>query len=719
MESRFGAPNDSVSSASSDESASSDHDHVGTEEVSEIPRRAFDSDGNMEHEKRANRETAPFQGTRSLTRVSSTVVNQLPNLPQSGHLAVLLLGFMEEKCKSKALEFLNSKRKPEDQLSAGDPEVVAKSKELYAEMSAEMRNSSGLPPTLAGSEGEATRQAYVATFDNVLTKVAEREHQGSNPTSPRRSKASITGLGFLPGGVATEQLDADGSVQSLMTGANKSYFGSNSCYKDEYQEISLLGQGGYGQVFRARNHLDNAEYAVKKIHITSRRLKRVREKNQIQALLAEVRALSKLSHTNIVRYYHAWVETENPPVQNTTAYKQAPPSSSPAVTRFQEQETSSAPASTWSFRFDELQRALDLETVPAFSDPNEVAYEDHHEAHDVVFAYSSATYDHSLEQVADRQRRASHATTTSTLKSSVHSVNEYDDDPDVELIPRGGIDNKESSFLLSKFDGSVEQPDIGDTSQTEYFGPDIILYIKMSLHPMTLSTYLSWEPPLPNDMVKLRHCFHEEPSVGLLAAILDGMQYLHARNLVHRDLKPANIFLSIREDHVPSTSGYFDVMACPRCNHIDKSKRIYVTPCIGDFGLIAEIQQPTPSAESNPTTPGTFEASHLIGPKPKLVGTYLYRPSSLPKNEPMICPRWDVYSFGVITLEMIYKFTTNSERMHTLMKIKDGVVPGALEDHAMMDGILSMTKEDRDERWGCEEVREWLLSMEGMENGRA
>lgn len=68
---------------------------------------------------------------------------------------------------------------------------------------------------------------------------------------------------------------------------------------------------------------------------------------------------------------------------------------------------------------------------------------------------------------------------------------------------------------------------------------------------------------------------------------------------------------------------------------------------------------------------------------------------------------------------MIYKFTTNSERMHTLMKIKDGVVPGALEDHAMMDGILSMTKEDRDERWGCEEVREWLLSMEGMENGRA
>jgi translation initiation factor 2-alpha kinase 3 len=60
---------------------------------------------------------------------------------------------------------------------------------------------------------------------------------------------------------------------------------------------------------KVRNHLDNQEYAIKKILITSQRVQKFLEKDQLEALLDELRTLAKLNHTNIVRYFHGWIET--------------------------------------------------------------------------------------------------------------------------------------------------------------------------------------------------------------------------------------------------------------------------------------------------------------------------------------------------------------------------------------------------------------------------
>ncbi|MBN3272406.1 E2AK2 kinase, partial [Polyodon spathula] len=63
----------------------------------------------------------------------------------------------------------------------------------------------------------------------------------------------------------------------------------------EFDEITKLGQGGFGSVFKARNKLDRNFYAVK----------RVKCKNNAER---EVAALACLEHDNIVRYCTSWVE---------------------------------------------------------------------------------------------------------------------------------------------------------------------------------------------------------------------------------------------------------------------------------------------------------------------------------------------------------------------------------------------------------------------------
>jgi len=74
-----------------------------------------------------------------------------------------------------------------------------------------------------------------------------------------------------------------------------------SRWKEDWEELELLGKGAFGSVVKAQNKIDNRTYAVKKI-----RLKTLQKDNKI---FREVNALSRLSHRFIVRYYTTWVET--------------------------------------------------------------------------------------------------------------------------------------------------------------------------------------------------------------------------------------------------------------------------------------------------------------------------------------------------------------------------------------------------------------------------
>ncbi|KXN81004.1 Serine/threonine-protein kinase gcn2 [Leucoagaricus sp. SymC.cos] len=84
-----------------------------------------------------------------------------------------------------------------------------------------------------------------------------------------------------------------------------------SRWKEDWEELELLGKGAFGSVVKARNKIDNRIYAVKKI--------RLKTQQSDTKIFREVNALSRLSHRFIVRYYTTWVETSENAVSGSTA----------------------------------------------------------------------------------------------------------------------------------------------------------------------------------------------------------------------------------------------------------------------------------------------------------------------------------------------------------------------------------------------------------------
>jgi len=88
-----------------------------------------------------------------------------------------------------------------------------------------------------------------------------------------------------------------------------------SRYRSEFREISTLGKGGFGAVFKCTKVLDGRDYAVKKVLIKSRLDSHgqlpMEYSKKLDKVLREVKILALLvDHVNIVRYYTAWLELE-------------------------------------------------------------------------------------------------------------------------------------------------------------------------------------------------------------------------------------------------------------------------------------------------------------------------------------------------------------------------------------------------------------------------
>ncbi|EFA74706.1 putative protein tyrosine kinase [Heterostelium album PN500] len=77
----------------------------------------------------------------------------------------------------------------------------------------------------------------------------------------------------------------------------------NSLYKTTFDQISLIGEGSFGLVYKCRHRTDGCLYAVKK---TKKQMKGLSSRTFV---MREVYGLSAIrDHSNIVRYYNAWEE---------------------------------------------------------------------------------------------------------------------------------------------------------------------------------------------------------------------------------------------------------------------------------------------------------------------------------------------------------------------------------------------------------------------------
>jgi translation initiation factor 2-alpha kinase 3 len=75
----------------------------------------------------------------------------------------------------------------------------------------------------------------------------------------------------------------------------------SSRFERDFEIVGVLGRGGFGEVYDVRKPLDECSYAIKRIRLPRRSKAKER-------VLREVKALAKLDHPHIIRYYTSWEE---------------------------------------------------------------------------------------------------------------------------------------------------------------------------------------------------------------------------------------------------------------------------------------------------------------------------------------------------------------------------------------------------------------------------
>lgn len=80
-------------------------------------------------------------------------------------------------------------------------------------------------------------------------------------------------------------------------------------YAREFEELGMLGKGGYGKVYRVKHKWDGLQYAVKMVPIGPAKLARIQSRGQIELdeILNELRVMARLEHPNVVRYFGGWI----------------------------------------------------------------------------------------------------------------------------------------------------------------------------------------------------------------------------------------------------------------------------------------------------------------------------------------------------------------------------------------------------------------------------
>ncbi|XP_056286686.1 eukaryotic translation initiation factor 2-alpha kinase 1 isoform X2 [Pseudoliparis swirei] len=400
-----------------------------------------------------------------------------------------------------------------------------------------------------------------------------------------------------------------------------------SRYLSEFEELVRLGKGSYGNVFTVTNKLDGQYYAVKKILI------RKVSKDDCMKVLREVKVLSSLLHVNVVGYHTAWMEHVQP-----AAY---PKSLLPALESPEQQdsfdESSDDTSGSSSIVFQSLSRAptdWSADVLPREADPVRASVQTP-ETGQVVCAKT-------MRRIPTNYVPCVFLGQGGPPKNSKCPAMGWDSSALLEeessrssIEPNG---NNNNACIDKDFQPRAGKNRTAKPSKEVQF--HLMLYIQMQLCERSLKDWISERNSKPREEQTPRcpyACVDSEHTLNLLRGILEGVDYIHSRGIMHRDLKPRNIFLHGNDCHVR----------------------------IGDFGLAC--RDIIMDGHKGPTSPSS-DSSHTTG-----VGTFVYAaPEQLKGSH--YDSKSDMYSVGVLALELFQPFGTEMERVRTLEDLRKGRV---------------------------------------------
>ncbi|XP_078274184.1 eukaryotic translation initiation factor 2-alpha kinase 1 isoform X2 [Rhinoraja longicauda] len=479
------------------------------------------------------------------------------------------------------------------------------------------------------------------------------------------------------------------------------YQGQTSRFVSEFEEIARLGKGSYGKVYKVRNKLDGQFYALKKI------LMKKFTKLGFMKVLREVKVLAGLQHPYIVGYHTAWIEHLQPLVlksnqvslSNLYALKGLPAQGGggdPAVHNTQTSSSSiifADPSSAMrlgeplsgcrlveeevlvnSSKEDVKKTTIQSEAsgvkLPANSGQRRLGIKDFGRHLPCLYSKDLSMYS-DTDLVSKRQICQDRRYKLNSLVEAFETETQ-----DLEMNKELGCDDVEIS-------GSSVNPSSNSTSESDSSFTDVlpvakipfhlVLHIQMQLCEGSLQEWILERNTRPRKGLKFTCQFallEFDCTMHIFRQLVEGVRFIHSKGVMHRDLKPRNIFLHAPDCHVR----------------------------IGDFGLAcSDIVETSDSWTTKNEGP---DSKHTSG-----VGTCLYASPEQLKGSRYDF-KSDMYSVGIILLELFHPFGTAMERAKVIMALREGYIPKDIAQWWPLQAkyIKMLTSKDASHRPSADEM---------------
>ena len=537
-------------------------------------------------------------------------------------------------------------------------------------------------PTSAGSTSnnygwnrantQSTLTSFEESFDNPPLQQQQylppRSDDGAVPTPSLSTREVVSG----PTSSSTSSSSSSWSVEHHPL--------SLSRYQREFIQISLLATGSFGSVYHAIHKLESPQpYAIKCVTFATRGY----YANTLSLVMREVRILAKLDHPNCVRYYTSWLEPSwmtggNSDDNNIMLEEEDDEEGeyddlnpiNPLLMNRQHTSSSRNSSSSNPKLLTDIDRVLDglqksEEIEESVSQLEAILYGDKcDDDNDDGFDWTvdSPTSERSVLSLRPLSHRYSRG--TSGGDNSEEGSRKWTQDHDGE---------RNNSYHNSKVyanQRSLENRYLtSPTTTSSSYRYQISMYIQMQLcNPRTLADWIS---DRNNNSINDNKYDEEKArsAIEIFNQIVSGLAHVHSKGIIHRDLKPANIF--------SGDDGTF---------------------MIGDFGLSKMISDANNNEHStghpHPTNAIIHQHNSSNGHHTVGVGTASYAsPEQISSKN--YGPASDIYSLGLILLELIGNFTSEHERAKAFhdCRYKREVMPWLCQEYPEISLlILSCTE---------------------------